>query len=304
MTYSATLAGLAADTTYACLVAATSTGGSVVKKACPTVFYTGDLTVAKISDADETGLVPGSFRISRADTSYDLAVAYTISGTATAGQTYTALSGTATIPAGSTFVDIEVAPILDAQTDADTTVEISLAAGLYGIDANKSSAVVTIVNHHFAEPADFAKKMTLTPSATVLETIGESIFENFPVLVRLPAEASAELMSADGTDLFFTDENDASLSFEVDTFNPAGETLVWVKVPSFSSATVLTAYFGCMEDINNSPSAVWTNYAGVWHMNEADGTVTDATGNGLGASPAKESAVSVEHEAGAVGTAR
>ena len=91
---------------------------------------------------------------------------------------------------------------------------------------------------------DFAKKMTLTPSATVLAKIGESTFVNFPVLVRLPVEASALLQSANGTDLFFTDKNDASLPFEVDTFDPAGETLVWVKVPSLSSATELTAYFG------------------------------------------------------------
>ena len=116
-----------------------------------------------------------------------------------------------------------------------------------------------------AVPADFAKKMTLTPSATVLAKIGESTFENFPVLVRLPAEASALLQSANGTDLFFTDENDASLPFEVDTFDPAGETLVWVKVPSLSSATELTAYFGGAANVDNDPTAVWSRYAVVVH---------------------------------------
>ena len=50
---------------------------------------------------------------------------------------------------------------------------------------------------------DFAKKMTLTPSGTALAKIGESTFVNFPVLVRLPAEASALLQSANGTDLLF-----------------------------------------------------------------------------------------------------
>ena len=157
---------------------------------------------------------------------------------------------------------------------------------------------------HAAVPADFAKKMTLTPSTSALAKIGESTFVNFPVLVRLPAEASALLQSANGTDLFFTDENDASLPFEVDTYNPAGETLVWVKVPSLSSATELTAYFGGAANADNDPTAVWTNYAGVWHMNEASGTVADATGNGLGASSAKSTAVSIAQATGAVGTAR
>lgn len=154
-----------------------------------------------------------------------------------------------------------------------------------------------------AVPADFAKKMTLTPSATVLETIGESTFENFPVLVRLPAEASAELMSANGTDLFFTDENDATLPFEVDTFDPAGETLVWVKVPSLTASTELTAWFGGASNIGNDPAAVWSDYVGVWHMNEASDSVADATGHGLTASVMGNAANSVA-VAGAVGNGR
>ncbi|MBR5549584.1 MAG: hypothetical protein IKU71_07625 [Kiritimatiellae bacterium] len=52
-----------------------------------------------------------------------------------------------------------------------------------------------------AEPRDFEKKIVATPSATVLTTIGQSTFADFPVLVRLPAAASALLQAADGTDL-------------------------------------------------------------------------------------------------------
>ena len=304
MTYSAAIFGLMEDTTYRCSVLAVSTGGSTISETCPTAFHNGDLAVAKIADADETSLAPGVFRISRADTAYDLAVAYTVGGTAVAGRAYAALSGTATIPAGSSFVDVAVTPILDAQTGADATVVLTLAAGLYGIDANMGSATLTIVNHHVAEGLDFAKKMTLTPSETVLATIGESTFADFPVLVRLPAAASAEFRTADGSDLLFTDENGTSLPFEVDTFAPAGETLVWVKVPSLSAATKLTAWFGGASNIDNDPAAVWTEYVGVWHMNEASGTIADATGHGLGASPAKATAVSVAQASGAVGTAR
>ena len=43
-----------------------------------------------------------------------------------------------------------------------------------------------------ADPADFAKKMTFALSETVLAKIGGSAFADFPVLVRLPAAASAE----------------------------------------------------------------------------------------------------------------
>ena len=42
----------------------------------------------------------------------------------------------------------------------------------------------------------------------------------------------------------YSDETGASCPFEVDTFDPSGETLVWAKVPSLSADTVLTVYFG------------------------------------------------------------
>ena len=303
MTYSAAISGLMEDTTYRCSVLAVSTGGSTISETCPTAFHNGDLAVAKISDADETSLAPGVFRISRADTAYDLAVAYTVGGTAVAGRAYAALSSTATIPAGSSFVDVAVTPILDAQTDADATVVLTLAAGLYGIDANAGSATLTIVNHHVAAGVDFAKKVTLAPSETVLTTIGESTFADFPVLVRLPAAASAEFRTADGSDLLFTDENGTSLPFEVDTFEPAGETLVWVKVPLLTASTRITAWFGGASNIDNNPTAVWSDYVGVWHMDEASGSVADATGHGLTASVMGNAANSVA-VAGAVGNGR
>jgi hypothetical protein len=63
-----------------------------------------------------------------------------------AGQTYTALSGTATIPVGSTSVDVEVVPLLDAAITEDKTVALALAAGLYGIAEQAGSAEMTVVN--------------------------------------------------------------------------------------------------------------------------------------------------------------
>ncbi len=130
----------------------------------------------------------------------------------------------------------------------------------------------------------FARKTTFAPSATALAKIGSTAWTDFPVLLRLPAAVSSQLRSASGTDLLIEDESGTALSFEVETFNPSGTTLVWVKVPSLSSATVLTVYFCGAANTANDPTAVWTRYAGVWHFApSAAGTMTvpDATGNGL-----------------------
>src|SRR5260370_4791556 len=70
---------------------------------------TATVSIAKISDAVEPG-TNGQFRVTQSlVSSTDTVVSYTVSGTATAGRDYTALSGTVTIAAGSTTARLHVA---------------------------------------------------------------------------------------------------------------------------------------------------------------------------------------------------
>ena len=291
------------DTTYEVILTAENAGGEKAELSLGTI-YGGSLSLGAATDANETGLVAGGVTVSRAAADpLPLTVNYTISGSAGLEGATWAAPVAVTIPAGSASAVLPVTPVSDPDVTEDVTITVSLAAGNYGLPS-ANAATLTLVNHRAAVPADFAKKITLTPSETALAKIGETAWTDFPVLVRLPAEASAQLQSANGTDLYVTDENDSALPFEVDTFDPAGETLVWVKVPSLSAATALTVYFGGAANADNDPTAVWTDYVGVWHMSEASGAVADATGHGLDAAPAKATAVSVVQANGAVGTAR
>ncbi len=70
--------------------------------------------------------------------------------------------------------------------------------------------------------------------------------ENFPVLVRLANDAPEGFLYEDcptAAHLWFTDGYDAVLPFEADTWNTAGESLVWVSVPTFSSPTTITMHW-------------------------------------------------------------
>ncbi|MBQ3810924.1 MAG: hypothetical protein II839_08930 [Kiritimatiellae bacterium] len=122
---------------------------------------------------------------------------------------------------------------------------------------------------------------------------------NFPVLVRI-SEAGLEGFSyADCPEsdcLWFTDENDDLLPFDVDTWNDQGESLVWVSVPSLSSATKISMNWSAAGG-EDSPAAtlVWSRagYVGVWHMNEIleDSGLhytPDASGSGWNAYKANE----------------
>ena len=79
-------------------------------------------------------------------------VNYTVSGTATPGADYTALSGTLTVPAGATTATIPVEIIDDTHEDSGEYIHLTLAGGTgyRVINAGQfPSMVLEPVSHHF-----------------------------------------------------------------------------------------------------------------------------------------------------------
>jgi uncharacterized repeat protein (TIGR01451 family) len=94
--------------------------------------------------ATESDTKPGVFTVTRiANTSTAQTFSYTIGGTATNGVDYTTLSGTATINAGQTSVDISVAPIDDRLSEGNEAITLTLGTGA-GYVTNPSNAVATV----------------------------------------------------------------------------------------------------------------------------------------------------------------
>ena len=65
---------------------------------------------------------------------------------------------------------------------------------------------------------------------------------NFPVLVRLSPQTVDGFhhgtCKADGSDVMFVDESYEPLPYQLDTWNPSGESLFWVKLPQPSPGGV------------------------------------------------------------------
>ena len=147
---------------------------------------------------------------------------------------------------------------------------------------------------------------------TVAGYTGASTLSGFSVLVRI-AENSPSGFSYDdlqskstGADIAFVGMDGGGLPFEIDTWDPTGTSLIWVRLPSMRNGTQFVMCWGggtsgktvCAE----SP---FSNYVGVWHMSEASGTVADATGHGLLAEPAGSAAATASIAvAGFVGNGR
>ena len=112
---------------------------------------------------------------------------------------------------------------------------------------------------------------------------GSTTLTDFPVLVRLSAALNgfdySKCKVANGGDLRFADSSGNMLASEIDTWNESGESLVWVKVPSFNRNTVITACYGnATPPVAFPAAAVWANgYVGVWHLNESGRYMTDAS---------------------------
>lgn len=122
---------------------------------------------AKAGETDD----PGLFRISRVgNTSADLTVRYTVSGSATPGLDYSALFGEVTIPAGQSSVDVSVQPIDDNLAESSETVVLKISDDYAYSPATGASATVTIYDNDGGSTQVGKLKWTTAASAPVVRT--------------------------------------------------------------------------------------------------------------------------------------
>ena len=115
------------------------------------------LSVAKVQDGNEAGAVAGSFQITQSEmTGSPTVVSYTLGGAAINGTDYTQLTGTATIPAGSTSTTVIIATINDLIVEGTEDVTITLDDVLQGdpsvqIDGSANTASLNILDNDTAQ---------------------------------------------------------------------------------------------------------------------------------------------------------
>lgn len=97
--------------------------------------------------------------------------------------------------------------------------------------------------------------------------------ENVPVLMRLsngnPVGFSYGDVKASRFEVL--DEDGHLLPYEIDTWDPSGESLVWVLVRDYHDGATFTVRYGT--NFANPPlpaTDVWAGYVGVWHLNDTN----------------------------------
>ena len=145
---------------------------------------------------------------------------------------------------------------------------------------------------------------------------GTSTLTNFPALLRLSASTPGFSYAdvADPSELRFS-LGGGRLDHEVETWNPDGESLVWVSIrrlpPVSRTNTVFTMHYKPVagESVPEAPDAkrVWLKacYVGGWHLAEKkDGAFPDSAGLAGSTSACDGDPVAVQVGNGAVGNGR
>lgn len=107
---------------------------------------------------------------------------------------------------------------------------------------------------------------------------------DFPVLVRLDSTRIDYAKVQDsGQDLRFIDGDGTTLEYDIEEWDESGSSWVWVNVPRIdgsSNEDYIWMYYGNSgASAGEDPASVWTDYDGVWHLND---DFASATGSNNG----------------------
>jgi hypothetical protein len=122
----------------------------------PTIVASDSLATEPVSSTSQIGvsigtstaLAGGQFRVSLSQApASPITINYSVSGTASPGSDYPALSGSVTILKGATSATIDIVPINDAQAERDETIVVQLTNGTgYAAPTRTDFARITIVD--------------------------------------------------------------------------------------------------------------------------------------------------------------
>ena len=187
----------------------------------------------------------------------------------------------------SLFADVTQAGIAIATATGGITGIPSIAGDDFELAVSADGKTLLLCSTTPDEPdwTAFSKSFTITFDGYA----GSAALTDFPVLVRLsPGNIYgfrySDFRKENGGDLRFSDENGNLLAHEIDTWNTSDESTVWVKVPTLTYTTQITAHYGCARPVRPlDPKSVWSNgYAGVWHLGEGAPTLEESSGTSTG----------------------
>ena len=167
---------------------------------------------------------------------------------------------------------VESSELYTAPFEISSTVTVKARAYAAGKAASGVVSASYIRRRPTPKLKEFRKFIEITLRSNLHS--GEEGIAGLPALVKLSETTISgfrysQFSLANGEDMMFVDENDKPIPHEVDTWNTNGESLIWVKIPSAAAQTKIKMYYGYGAISSEEPHDVWSEYVGVWHLNNA-----------------------------------
>ena len=94
--------------------------------------------------------------------------------------------------------------------------------------------------------------------------------DNFQVKITLPSSFSYDHCKNDGADIRFYDNYGAEIAYWIEKWNPAGESIIWVKVPNAGTSTLFLDYGNSKAYSLSNPEEVFDFYDDFSSKNSED----------------------------------
>lgn len=250
----------------------------------PSAFITAPVTVslpARVSEGG--GPIPVSFSRPASLTNGTITVNFGISGDVTAGADYPPQALSAVIPAGASTAQVSVVLTDDETPEPDETLTLGLAPGACTLSPAGTNSTLIVDDDGLLDTRDWQHHMKVTLSGYS----GPSTLTNFPCALRLseqlPGFLYADFAKADGGDLRVTDtQTGETLRYEIESWNPAGTSVVWVTAARLAGAdTAFLLHWGNADAAlpgYASGGLAWAHgFGGVWHLGQPN--ALDSTAN-------------------------
>lgn len=163
------------------------------------------------ADASEAGLDPATFRLARTgSTTSPLVVNYSVGGTASNGIDYTpSLTGSATIPADQSTLDVTLTPVDDAAAEGTESVTLTVTSGSGYVVGSDSSATANLADNDSVGPV-LRRISEIQGAGLASPLVGQ--------VVRLQGVVVASFQSTtNGLSGFFVQEEDTDADAEAAT---------------------------------------------------------------------------------------
>ncbi len=172
-------------------------------------------------------------------------------------------------------------------------------------NASDSSGKATILTASTTDVAWYNASWPYRKKVTIDNTKVDADLTNFPVYFTETTDTElGGFAQDDGDDILFTNSSGTKLDHDLVSFNgTTGAIVAWVEVNSVANSTdtPIYMYYGNLgASAQEAVTATWGNsYAGVWHLEEASGNVSDSTSNGFTGTNANTTTI-----AGQIGSGR